>query len=252
MVRSSALLQSVLRSVLVAGVMLGVAAQPSLAAGPYTWPDRGYDVSYPQCGATAPTGRFAILGVTHGRAFSTNSCLTAEYGQAIGQGIAPDRITFYMNLNAAIGSTASKGATGPAGPCKASDKACQAYNYGYNAAAEAYGYAATSVGQSGSVWQSGVWWLDIETANSWQVQGTINRQTILGAARLLGERGQRVGIYSTQSMWNKITGTWSTPDLPIWYAGTSSCDYANSHKFTGGEVWLVQAGSATNGGDIAC
>jgi len=93
----------------------------------------GFDVSYPQCDRPLPQGSFAFLGITGGRAFSTNRCFPDQYDQSITAGLG-SAIHFYMNLNAAIGSTASQGATGPKGTCAGGDKACQAYNYGWKAA----------------------------------------------------------------------------------------------------------------------
>ena len=241
--RLCSLSRAIVRGGLGAAVLLGAPAHAALAAGPYPTGSSGFDISYPQCGSPQPRGSFAIIGVTHGRAFSRNDCFAAEYQQAVAA-VTAAGVSFYMNLNAAIGTTASNGASGPAGTCRRSDKGCQAYNYGYNAAQDAYSYASSSG-------QAGVWWLDIETANSWNAQDALNRTTIQGAADFLTGSGRRVGIYSTQAMWTSITGGWSN-GWPIWYAGTASCEYARARAFTGGEVWLVQAGSATDNGDIAC
>src|SRR5206468_11229313 len=97
-----------------------------------------------------------VVAVTGGRAFYHNSCLQSEFAAAAALG-GP---TVYMNLNAAAGTTAYQGLSGPKGNCSKKDKACIAYNYGYNAAADAFVYAR-SQGASSSMW-----WLDIEIANS--------------------------------------------------------------------------------------
>jgi hypothetical protein len=52
------------------------------ATDPYPTGLAGYDVSYPQCGGTAATGSFGIVGVNGGRPFTNNSCLGAEYAAA--------------------------------------------------------------------------------------------------------------------------------------------------------------------------
>src|SRR5579864_6452329 len=71
--------------------LIGLVAAAGLGAGvqgvgaqtdPYTQGSTGYDVSYPQCGAAAPTGAFGIIGVNGGRPFSNNACLAAEYSAA--------------------------------------------------------------------------------------------------------------------------------------------------------------------------
>src|SRR4051794_10068401 len=160
----------------------------------------GFDISYPQCGKPAPAGSFAIVGVTGGRAFSTNTCFDAEYKQALAV-VGAGNVSVYMNLNAAIGSSASNGATGPKGTCTKADKACQAYNYGANAAEAAHAYASTSG-------QFGRWWLDVETANSWNAKDALNRTTIDGAVYALTQKGVQVGIYSAPYAWNSLTGSW--------------------------------------------
>src|ERR671936_75441 len=86
--------------------LLTMASTASANNGPYS--GTGFDISYPQCGASAdPAGSFGIIGVTGGRAFTANSCFTTEYDRA------PAQRSIYMNLNAAVGSTADNGSTGP-------------------------------------------------------------------------------------------------------------------------------------------
>lgn len=187
-------------------------------------------------------GDFGIVGVTGGRAFSQNACLPAEFQWAKGASIAP---SLYMNLNTAIGTTADKGATGPAGNCKRGDKSCWNYNYGWNAAQAAFTYAA---GQGAA---AQVWWLDIETANSWAVQTALNRRTIQGAMDALTGHRVQVGIYSNPHAWSAITGGWQN-GLPVWFAGTGSTTCQNATPFTDGPLWLVQQASAISGGNLSC
>src|SRR6266567_5294694 len=111
----------------------------ALAFGIYPGGTTGNDISYPQCGSNSyPQNSFGIVGVTGGRAFTDNSCLSQEFAWA---SKLSTPASLYMNLNSPIGSTASKGMTGPYGTCKKSDKLCLAENYGYNAAQDAYTYA---------------------------------------------------------------------------------------------------------------
>ena len=239
-------------AVLATAFLLSLASSASAAStgNPYT--GTGFDISYPQCGASAdPAGSFGIIGVTGGRAFTANSCFTTEYDRA------PAQRSIYMNLNAAVGSTADNGSTGPynsSGICGHGDRTCQAYNYGWKAAQHAYGQAGTR--------KASTWWLDIETANSWQSQVALNQHTIQGAVDFLLNQTSpggvsnpqptvgitSVGIYSWASAWQKIVGNWK-PNLPVWYAGTSSCSVSS---FTSGPVWLVQAASGVSNGDTAC
>jgi hypothetical protein len=228
-------------------LVLSLASSASAAAPANPFTGAGFDVSYPQCPGSAMSGSFAIIGVTGGRAFTQNQCFGAEYDGAL-----VSQKSIYMNLNAAIGSTASNGLTGPytaSGVCGHGDKTCQAYNYGWKAAQYAYGLAGSRTAST--------WWLDIETANSWQAQVSLNQATIQGAVDFLLNRKStqtvgitNVGIYSWDSAWQKITGGWKA-GLPVWYAGVGSPSCATS-SFTGGQVWLVQQTSGAPNGDIAC
>jgi hypothetical protein len=228
-----------------------VVATTVLAAGIYTGGTYGNDISYPQCGSSTssfPRNSFGIVGVTGGRAFTDNSCLATEFSWA--STLSSTLASLYMNLNSPIGSTASKGMTGPYGNCTKKDKLCQAENYGYNAAQDAYTYAQ----QQGA--GSSQWWLDIETGNSWSSSPTLNQGTIKGAAQFFTKNGIAVGIYSTQSMWNNITGGYPN-GLPVWLAttATSPATYCTaSHSFTGGQIYLVQYSnpSVSVDSDYAC
>lgn len=218
-------------------------AGASAATDPYTAGSNGYDVSYPNCGGSLPgPGTFGIVGATGGRAFEANPCLGTELDWA------PAPPSLYMNLNDPIGRTASNGNTGPAGSCGRKDRACIAYNYGYNAAA----YAADLVPAGTGV---AAWWLDIETANSWSTTTSLNDRVIQGAIDYFTTRGLTVGIYSTAGQWTKIAGSYA-PGLPNWVAGatgaTASAFCGTSHAFGGGAVWLVQYPSNGVDGDYAC
>jgi hypothetical protein len=233
--------------------LLSFASTASAATNPYV--GSGFDVSYPQCGKPDPSGSFGIVGVTGGKAFTSNTCFGQQFA-----GVAGGQASIYMNLNAAVGSTAGNGLTGPyttSGNCSHGDKTCQAYNYGWKAAQYAYGLAGSH--------SASTWWLDIETANSWQAQASLNQSTIRGAVDFLLNRPSpsgvanpqatvgisNVGVYSSPSMWQKITAGWQS-GLPVWFAGTSTTTCATASSFTGGPLWLVQQASGVAGGDIAC
>jgi hypothetical protein len=244
------------RSTLMVLVLVGmvVAAAPAAAATDrYTSQSTGYDVSYPNCTGTLPSSAaFGIVGVTDGHAFTQNPCFAREYTWA-GTNMATPA-SAYMNLNEAIGTTASDGATGPKGTCAKSDKACYAYNYGYNAAAAAYDYAANNL-PAGAAMPT-TWWLDIETANSWSAKTSLNRMDIQGAIDSLSGRGSAVGIYSTPAMWKTITGAWQN-GLPAWVAASTGTTATTAISFcgtgfTGGPVWLVQYASGGSDHDYAC
>lgn len=219
-----------------------------LASGIYSGGSTGYDVSYPQCGGTPPAPyAFGIVGVTGGRAFSQNGCLASEYvWAAAASSTAP---SLYMNLNYPIGTTASQGMSGPKGPCARGDKSCQAYNYGWNAAQDAYAYAMASNAASD------YWWLDIETSNSWSAKTSLNQQVIQGAIDALMGHAVTVGIYSTKRMWNTIAGSYA-PGLDNWVAGATASTAASfclsAYAFGGGRVSLVQFASEGYDADYGC
>ncbi len=179
---------------------------PPIAAaasfGYYTSGTTGYDISYPQCSSSSlPTGAFGVIGATGGRAFTANSCLASEYSWVQnGTTTAP---SLYMNLNYPAGSTASEGNSGPAGTCAKSNKACFAYNYGYNAAAYAFARGASST----------MWWLDIETGNSWSKTQSLNDDVIEGATDYIQQHGATAGVYSTAYMWKTIAGSSFRPGM---------------------------------------
>jgi hypothetical protein len=223
----------------------------SYAASFYTAGTTGYDISYPQ-GGNANTYpqmpfNFGIVGVTSGRAFDDNSYLATQYSWAQQANTTP--ATLYMNLNAPVGSTV-KGNTQTPTSCSKNDKICQAENYGYNAAAHSYNYAA-SKGATSSIW-----WLDIETGNSWSSTQTINAATIQGAINFFKKQSITTGIYSDQSMWNTIVGSTFTTPVPNWMAGNNLqsqfATLCNSPFTTNGTVYLIQYTQGSFDADYAC
>jgi hypothetical protein len=240
-----ALVTIALALVLMLRLLPGVAAQ-----GIYTSGWTGYDTSWPQCDDLPPATtvyRFGVVGVTSGHAFRNNPCFAAQYGWATGFSMAPDAV--YLNLNEDLGPTSLDGDTGPYGTCHAGE-VCHALNYGYNAAASAYAYA-TQV----DAFAATMWWLDIETANSWAADDLgRNEAVITGALYFLRDaHGLTVGIYSTESMWQEITGGWQV-GVPAW---VGDGEQANPQEecgqgFAGGPVWLVQYEDGDYDGDYAC
>jgi hypothetical protein len=225
-------------------------ATSAAAQGIYTSSWTGYDISWPQCDSVPPPANaylFGVVGVTSGHAFRNNPCFASQYAWATGP-MAPESV--YLNLNEDIGTTSLYGDTGPYGVCHEGE-ACHALNYGYNAASSAYAYAA----QQMPSFVATTWWLDIETENSWSEDDLArNRDVIVGALRLLQmEHGFTVGIYSTESMWHEITGSWQST-LPVWLGGATKED-AKTHcgvGFTGGPVYLVQYPNGDYDGDYVC
>jgi len=218
-------------AIVIAGLTFG--AVPASAYGPYTSGQTGYDVSYPQCpGASAPPGtfNFGIVGVTHGRPFTSNACLGTEY-KAAAQFSTP---SLYFNTGYSGAYRRNIRPQCSAGPNQAWEIGCSEADY---AVSQASGLKVA------------MWWLDVEVGNSWSTSSsTLNRQTIQGAVDRLSSAGL-VGVYSTASSWNTITGGSFSPNgsSADWVAA-GSC----STSFDGKPVWLSQFTSSGFDNDTAC
>ncbi len=173
--------------------------------------------------------------------------------------------------------------TTPYGPCTtttvtlssgtyvvgANSDAC-AWQYGYDKAtqdASWLGAAASAInGQSPPVTVAGTaasypWWLDVETANTWQSDTTMNVAALQGTVTGLRAAGATtVGAYSTSSQWKTITGgtgssSGSLYEIPDWIPGARNLSGAQANcaqaSFTGGSVTVTQWFSHPDG-DYAC
>lgn len=203
----------------------------------------GNDISFPQCGHDFPDHpAFGIVGVTGGRAFTGNPCFDSEYHWARK---AASPASVYFNINYARRGYESFGEhalQGPAGTCAPTLNPCTAYNYGWNAAADAIDRAGDADPTPS------MWWLDVETVNYWADDRSLNDRVIQAALELLRSRGLSAGVYSIREMWSQIAGSGYRPGVPVWIAETDPaaghpsaphyCDPA--YGFTGGPVWLVQ------------
>ncbi|HET9733242.1 MAG TPA: hypothetical protein VFP54_11255 [Acidimicrobiales bacterium] len=227
------------------------------SVNPYNPGAVGYDISWPDCSTgnpPAPSG-LAVVGVNDGLAFTHNPCLAAEAQWASTSG---GGLTFYMNINSATPSTASEDATGPKGTCASNDTPCQDYNFGWNAAQDAFSYAS-SLGIS-----SPMWWLDVEGPPGssdplWSPHPSDNAVILQAAIDALDSLGVQPGVYSTPYQWNLIAGSFA-PDVPMWEAGASDLSTASTTEycstalkgFTAGPIWLVQYADNTWDHDYAC
>jgi hypothetical protein len=210
----------------------------------------GYDISWPQCGKSYPANpAFGIVSASNGLAYSDNPCLAGEYAWAAAATRPPG---FYMNT-ADPGSQSVHWTTpGPRACTGSSDDLGCAYNYGWNAAAEAFAYAGAQTGGTATA----AWWLDIETSNTWSTNAAANNADINGMVDYFHARSSTVGVYSTRFQWNQITGG-SVLAVPNWVAGASSAAQASSwcaaaYSFTGGPVAVVQYPAGSFDGDVAC
>ena len=220
-------------------------------------PTVGYDISYPQCGSPFPRDpAFGIVGVNRGIVFSANPCLGAGSGSSE-LAWAGLHAGLYANTGNPGPQLSSHWPAGQNSPrvCAAAqpDTADCAYDYGWNAAADAYATAVSAYISLG--WAepgatrtpvANSWWLDVETANSWRTNTALNVAALQGGADYLRSVGAAsVGFYSTSTMWSQITGSATAfAAYGSWVAGASTLRAAKARcggsGFTGGGVELSQ------------
>ncbi len=199
-------------------------------------------------------GSFGVIATTDGRPYFSSPCLSAEYAWA---SALPYRPEYYVNL-ADPGHQSTHWAQGGPRACEPTPKydvGC-AYDYGYEAAAAAWGYVAV-IGASGNT----RWWLDVETDNTWGYSSAgiaANRAVIHGALTYLRRhRHVTAGIYTETMWWDYITGGSSSfSHIPVWGGGANSKAHATencrSHSITGGPALLAQWIRQGVDHDVAC
>jgi hypothetical protein len=257
---------------------LGLALAPSAVA--QSAGTRGYDVSYPQCGRALPSSpAFGIVGVNNGVLYSSNPCLSTQLAWA--QRAANHAPAFYANTADPGPAYSSHWPTGQASPqvctAAANNSTACSYDYGWNGAKDSFAIAVkaeqqingTSTGTATSAAAAAPWWLDVETANSWQTLESAYGQTpsskandiaaLDGAVAYLHTIGvKQVGFYSTGYQWGQITGGTGSQfaSLPDWVAGYGSLTSARSgcgrSGFAAGAVRLTQYQSNGFDVDYAC
>lgn len=260
---------SKLRSLSVLSVLIAVGISAPVYAAKPTPILTGNDISWPQCGSRLPTGQaFGIVGVNGGLANNTNPCFATQLAWAnksIGRTGQP-KAALYVNTGNP-GAEASwwpssntYGGTevaNPYGTCAGSytDHAC-AYMYGY---AKAYDNTTIRGVQNPT---SYLWWLDVETTNSWQADKVANRADLEGMVAHYKNIGAKIGIYSTGYQWGLIVGevpaTSSLYELPSWLAGAANATDAKSRCITakpltsGSRTVLVQYVSKKLDYNVSC
>lgn len=229
----------------------------------------GYDMSYPQCGKRLPSDHyFAIVGVNGGTAASYNSCLADQLAWASnaksGFEAHQDKVQLYVNTANPAQDGAYSWASWPTsgetpyGTCfgvKTNNEACS-WQYGWNRSADTEAYfvgRAQTAGISTNT-KDYIWWLDVETMNSWQTgsSGALarNKAAIEGFAAHYQSKGAAVGLYSTKFQWEQIVGTTMITEgnlvgLPNWRPSGVSLSIAKDNckalpLTLGGYVSLTQ------------
>jgi hypothetical protein len=251
--------------------VVGIAPARQVEPTPLPSGTIGYDINWPQCASSGSSQAgplpgppddaaaslpysIAVVGVDGWAVDDVNPCLAPEAAWAAravypagsaGTGAPPYDLYMFLNSPAAD-STIDQ--NGPAGRCAelsgSAAETCLAYNYGYNAAVTAVGYA-TSQGA-----RSNIWWLDIENDSCapgmwndaahgewWSCDTWLNADTIQGALNALRSLDITPGIYCTAFQWDGITGAYiATGGAPlIWVAGATwtSPPYPHSYGFVG-------------------
>ncbi len=241
-------------------------ASPAAAADPAV----GYDISYPQCGLPLPTSpAFGIVGVNGGRAFTANPCLADQLAWA--KKAANKAPAFYANTGNPGPAYTTRWPIGQASPrpCTAAapnSSACS-FDYGWNAAKDSLAIAARasqavngidepSAREAGGGSEVVARRRDpqqlADTPSGLRADANVGverRVRALGAVRALWDAGVAfVGIYSTDTQWNLITGgsayarDWFSAN-PVWLAGftpASASSGCAKRGFTGAKVIITQ------------
>ncbi len=250
-------------------VIVGTSALAAYAAGISGTPG-GSDVSYPQCGVRLPSRQaFGIVGVDGGRASTANPCRADEISWARNSsGITRQaKVSFYVNTgdpgNLRVADWPANNRnplTGrvirdPYGARAGSDDRACAWQYGWN--------MAQRDAQTRGISHPGRyrWWLDVETATSWEPSTRNNRADLEGMVAYFHRIRGTVGIYSTASQWYRIVktvpATSSLYRLADWVPGAVTLAQAKANcrlaPLTGrGTVTVTQWTAAHTDHDYSC
>lgn len=237
---------------------MGVLLAPGTALAA---PAQGYDVSYPQCEESLPDDAdFAVVGVNGGLATTVNPCLAEQLAWAAGStGAVPGQPALQVYVNTGnpgqqrdLVSTWPSSGDSPYGACTGDPGAACSWIYGRTrAAVDIHGFLLPAAREAEVDLVPGdlVWWLDVETINTWQTGSATaqanNRATLEGMLDYLAATGARVGLYSTGQQWREIVG-WVPPgstlhELDSWLAGAVD---------PLGAAGLCTRPSLTGGGDV--
>ncbi len=255
---------AVLASLAVAGASATVAYAGQQGSLP-----TGRDVSYPQCGEGLPFNQaFGIVAVNEGLANTTNTCLPDEltWAQESAGGARQPKASLYVNTaDPGRGVTdwpannydpvTGNHVTDPYGTCRGGNNQACAWQYGWNLAD--LDARTRGVQNPGSY----RWWLDLETANSWQLNAPDNRADLEGMVAFFRHIGGSAGIYSTPKQWDPIIGTVGPASplyrLPDWLPGAKTLAQAKKNcrlapLTAGGTVSVTQWTTPSANSDLSC
>ncbi|WP_116449734.1 hypothetical protein [Blastococcus litoris] len=232
----------------IAVVACGVAA--AVAVPGTAWADTsvGYDVSHPQCDTDLPRERaFAVVGVNGGLSTRANPCLQEQLTwawESSGEVAGQPRAQLYLNtanpgqLLDEVTTWPMSGST-PYGACDGTNSTACSWEYGWERAENSVLSFFTPAARAARVDSQPsryVWWLDVETMNTWQYGSAgasdRNRATLEGMASYLLSRDAEVGVYSTGRQWGQIVGEVGDDsvlaELDSWLAGSLTADQAEA------------------------
>ena len=205
--------------------------------------------------ASCPTTlRSRLSESTTGCANTTNPCLhqQLDWAEDAAGGTGQPRLALYVNTAnpglrgswwPANNEYGGKSVANPYGTCQGKEDAACAYMYGY---AKAFDDAYLRTISDPETY---LWWLDVETGNSWSGDRNANRADLEGMTDFFHSIGARVGIYSSARQWGQIVGevgsASSLYSLPSWLAGARTAADARSicsapPLTAGGKVVLTQ------------
>jgi LysM repeat protein len=210
---------------------------------PYEQGASGYDISYPNCAAPAPTAQaFAVIGLNAGRPFTANPCFASEWAAAQ----RPRSVYINTAYAPSLARHITPGCAATSRPRSLGRTSRRAYAIGCSEAAAALELLAPT--------QPLALWLDVEPSNSWSTHPSLNAATITGILDYLLTQSPQptVGIYSNTAFWLQIVGPWSTISVPEWIATGGHDPPGCPTGFAAGPVWLSQSIDGRQDLDRAC
>ena len=234
----------------------------------------GFDISYPQCGTSYPSGSFGIVGVNGGYPFTYyNNCFLSEWAYAQQRTTNPG---LYINTGYDPSYTAVDGrhtiadCVTPSTGVRSTSAQQKAWAVGCSEAERSIGWASCQNSTNPSNCSTTVsptgWWLDVETGNSWCGQAgtncsdlSLNQYTVQGIVDTLNKRfGAPVGVYSTTYQWKAIVGSNAVLGIAADWLATGvrtqkrAKSYCMTTGFTRSPIWLVQFLPGSYDADYAC
>jgi hypothetical protein len=215
----------------------------------------GQDVSWPQCSsrqggyglpmpsASAP---FVVVGLTDGRAFTANPCVSSQAAWARRAGVPT---AAYLVATYPTRAEVRAWSSGPRRPRTLRD---QVYNVGVAQGRAALRVLARSGLRARSVW------VDVEQnrRRPWSANPDLNVALIQGVVAAVRGAAYRPGLYTNSSSWSLYTdgarlglAEWRTVGPHTRAVAAQAC---GARPLNGGQVLLVQYWTSTVDHDIAC